>query len=85
MSTILPADLAAQVRAHIATGQFQSEEQVLREALAALDKRQLGLAKLKTLVDEAEADVAAGRVGPFDRDHLKREVRAHLAAQGIVD
>jgi antitoxin ParD1/3/4 len=85
MSTSLPSDLAAQIRAQIATGDFQSEEQVLREALSALEKRQRSLAKLKALVGEAEADVTAGRVGPFDRDELKREVRAHLAAQGIVD
>lgn len=82
---LLPTDLAAQIHAQVASGNFQSEEQVLREALAALEHRQQGLARLRALVAEAEADVAAGRVGPFDRDELKREVRAQLAARGVVD
>jgi putative addiction module CopG family antidote len=85
MINSLPPDLAAQIHAQVASGHFQSEEQVLREALAALERRQQGLARLKRLVDDAEADVAAGRIGPFDRDELKREVRAQLAARGVVD
>ena len=32
-----------------------------------------------------EADVAAGRLGPFDREQLKRDVRDQLAARGVVD
>jgi putative addiction module CopG family antidote len=85
MMNLLPPDLVAQIHAQVASGHFQSEEQVLREALAALERRQQGLARLQALIDDAEADVAAGRVGPFDRDELKREVRAQLAARGVVD
>lgn len=85
MSISLPADLAAQVQAHLATGQFASEEQVLREALSMLERRQQSMAHLKELIRAAEDDVAAGRVAPFDRDELKREVRAKLAAQGTAE
>jgi putative addiction module CopG family antidote len=85
MSISLPADLAAQVQAHLATGQFASEEQVLREALSTLERRQRSIAHLQELVCAAEDDVAASRVAPFDRDELKREVRARLAAQGIAE
>jgi antitoxin ParD1/3/4 len=85
MPISLPADLAAQVQAQLATGQFTSEEQVLREALITLERRQQSIAHLKGLVSAADADVAAGRVSPFDREELKREVRAKLAAHGIVD
>lgn len=85
MSIDLPADLAAQIHAQIATGQFQSEEQVLREAFSTLERREASVLHTKTMIREAEDDVAAGHVGTFDRDELKREVRAQLAAQGIVD
>lgn len=85
MSYALPADLYERIRAQLATGDFATEEQVLREAIDALERRQRSLARLRQMVAEAEADVAAGRVGPFDREELKREVRAELAARGIVD
>jgi Arc/MetJ-type ribon-helix-helix transcriptional regulator len=85
MMNLLPPDLVAQIHAQVASGNFQSEEHVLREALAALARRQQGLARLQALIADAEADVAAGRVEPFDRDELKREVRAQLAARGVAD
>jgi putative addiction module CopG family antidote len=85
MSISLPADLASLVQAQLATGQYASEEQVLREALATLERRRRSMAHLKELIRAAEDDVAAGRVAPFDRDELKREVRAKLAAQGIAE
>jgi Arc/MetJ-type ribon-helix-helix transcriptional regulator len=81
----LPADITDRIRAQLATGDFTSEEQVLREALDTLERRQQSLAKLREIVAEAEADFAAGRVAPFDREALKREVRAELAARSIVD
>ena len=37
------------------------------------------------MVAAAEEDVAAGRVGVFDRDGIKRDVRARLAERGITD
>ncbi len=76
MSMILPDDLSDRVRAQIDAGFFQSEEQVLHEALATLEQRQVNRARLRDMVLQAEADVAAGRMGPFDRDELKREVHA---------
>lgn len=84
MSMMLPGDLSDRVRAQIEAGHFQSEEQVLHEALATLEQRQQSFARLSELVRQAEDDVAAGRIGPFDRDELKREVRAQLESQGLV-
>jgi hypothetical protein len=37
------------------------------------------------MVTVADDDVAAGRVGNFDRDQTKRDVRARLAERGIDD
>ncbi len=68
MSMMLPGDLSDRVRAQIEAGRFQSEEQVLHEALAMLEQRQESRARLKELVRQAEDDVAAGRIGPFDRE-----------------
>lgn len=85
MNLSLPADIADRIQAQLATGEFKSEEEVLREALDTLERRQESLARLKEIVAEAEADIAAGRVGPFDREALKQQVRAELAAKGIVD
>ena len=76
MTYPLPADLQDRISAQLATGAFSSEEDVLRQAIDTLKRRQRGLSKLQEMVAVAEEDVAAGRVGPFDREAIKRDVRA---------
>jgi Arc/MetJ-type ribon-helix-helix transcriptional regulator len=78
-----PADIEQRVRAQIASGQFDSEDDVLREAMDTLERRQRGLSQLREMVREADADMAAGRVGPFDADETKAAVRQRLRAQEI--
>lgn len=85
MTHPLPSDITDRIQAQLATGDFASEEQVLREALETLERRQQSLARLKQMVAEAEADVAAGRVGTFDVDDIMRDVRERLAREGITD
>jgi hypothetical protein len=46
----------------------KTEDDVLREAIDTLEKRQRGLCELQEKVREAEADIAAGRRWPFDAD-----------------
>ena len=60
MSLELPPDLEDRIKAQVESGQFETEEDVLREALDSLEKRQGGLRELRQMVREAEADVAAG-------------------------
>lgn len=84
MTYPLPSDILSRIQAQLAGGGFDSEEQVLREAIEALERRQQGVAKLRQMIDAAQADVAAGRIGPFDREALKRDVRDRLAEQGIA-
>lgn len=79
----LPADLEQRVRAQIENGQFQTEDDVLREAMDTLEKRQRGLQALRDMVREADEDIAAGRVGPFNADETKNAVKKRLEAQGI--
>lgn len=78
-------DLAQRIQAQIASGQFTSEEEVLREAMDSLERRQRGLEQLRQQVQEAEADIAAGRVAPFDAEQTKRNVRERLRQEGITD
>jgi Arc/MetJ-type ribon-helix-helix transcriptional regulator len=85
MNYPLSADLQQRIDAQLAAGGFASEEDVLREAIEALERRQRGLAQLRAMVAVAEEDVAASRIGTFDRDEIKREVRNRLSDQGIRD
>jgi antitoxin ParD1/3/4 len=80
-----PPDIEQRIKAQLDTGQFQSEDDVLREAIDTLEKRQFGLKELQAMVAEADAEIAAGRVGPFDAEETKRAVRERLAQNGITD
>jgi len=57
-----PSDLQKRVRAQMETGLFETEDDVLREAIDTLEKRQRGLRELQDMVREADEDIAAGRV-----------------------
>jgi putative addiction module CopG family antidote len=83
MNTSLPPDIQQRIDAQLASGSFGSEADVLREALAALERRQHGLTQLHEMVAVAEADVIAGRVAPFDREEVKRDIRERLHERGI--
>ena len=80
-----PSDVEQRVRAQIESGQFATEDDVLREAIDTLEKRQRGLRELQDRVREADEDIAAGRVGPFHADETKRAVRERLAEHGITN
>ena len=79
----LPTDLEERVQAQLASGQFEMEAEVLRAAIDTLEKRQRGLRSLRDMVREADDDIAAGRVGPFDADKTKLAVERRLHAQEI--
>ena len=78
-----PTDIYQRVRAQIETGLFESEDDVIREAIDTLEKRQRGLERIRAMVREADLDIAAGRIAPFDADESKRIVRQRLADYGI--
>ena len=80
-----PSDIQQRVRAQIESGQFQTEDDVLREAIDTLEKRQRGLQELRDMVREADEDIAAGRIGPFKAQETKAAVRQRLQAEGIKD
>ena len=80
-----PSDIQQSIQAQLASGEFESEEEVLREAIATLESRQRGLQRLRQMVADAEGDIAAGRIGPFDAEVTKRAVRQRIERQGIID
>ena len=83
MNNSLPPDIQQRIDAQLASGSFGSAADVLREALATLERRQHGLAQLREMVAVAEADVTAGRVAPFDREAIKRDIHERLRERGI--
>jgi antitoxin ParD1/3/4 len=52
---------------------------------ARLEERVRCLSKLREMVAVAEEDAATGRLGTFDRDDVKRDIRNRLADRGYRD
>jgi Arc/MetJ-type ribon-helix-helix transcriptional regulator len=81
MAYQMPTDIDVRVKAQIASGNYPTAEDVLRDAMDGLERRQRSLANLQEMVRAAEEDVAADRVGPFDVDATMRGVERRLAAK----
>ncbi len=79
-----PPDIEQRVRAQLENGEFETEDDVLREAIDSLEKRQRGLREIQGMVRQADDDIAAGRVGPFNPEETKNAVRKRLQA-GEID
>lgn len=72
MPSRFPPDVDEQVKCHLATGQYSSEDDVLRSALRALKRQEEDLVAIR----EALRDLDAGDRGtPFDEfvDEFRRE------------
>ena len=74
--TVMPlqvsSELAATIEEEMATGQFASEEQLLREALAALREQREDFAAIQSGID----DWQAGRTRPIAE--VAAEIRQHF-------
>jgi putative addiction module CopG family antidote len=76
MSLQLTPELTATVQGFLAKGSYRTDEEVVREALVALQQRDRDLAEIL----EGIEDETAGRIQPW------REVRAELREKyGTVD
>ena len=60
MSEHIPLDVETSVHAFVATGRFANEEEVLRAAMAALERQEQSW----TAIAEGMEDEAAGRLAP---------------------
>jgi putative addiction module CopG family antidote len=58
----LPADLRHEIEERMASGQYASEEDVLREAMRALKSRDEEIAAIQAGIDDMEG----GRLRPFE-------------------
>ena len=81
-----PTDISQRLQAFIAGGSYRSEEEVLREALDALEQRELE--KLERWHDGNAIAIEQSRLGfsmPLDDAAVLSRLRERLAAEGIAD
>ncbi len=83
MQYMFPSDLRDRIEAQLALGIFSSEDDVLREAIETLEKRQQGQRRLRQMVQDAEAEIAAGSVDTFNADATKDAIRQRLLRNGV--
>ena len=89
ISIALPPEMVAIVRAAVATGEYASSSEVIRDALRdwthKRSLRQQGVAELRQLWQEALADKSPG-VSPEEvLDRLERRYRAIADAGGAAE
>ena len=86
MSYNFPPDLEGRVKARMSDGQYQSEDDLLREAMDALD--QLEQDKLTRWEERNRIALEQSRQGlskPLDDEAVLGRLRERLAKEGIVD
>lgn len=83
MEVRLTPEQEAKIRAAVAEGRLKQPEQALREALALWEQYEQRRVELNVLLEEAEADLEAGRYTDHEEgssealaDELIREARA---------
>lgn len=85
LTITMPGELAAEVRAAVAAGDYASTSEVMREALRDWKiKRavqQEELSALKADIDKGLAEVAAGRLNDFNANRIVERGRKLLAAR----
>jgi Arc/MetJ-type ribon-helix-helix transcriptional regulator len=86
MSYQLPSDISDRLQACIATGVYRSEDEVLRDALDALEQRHEK--KLRLWQDGNAIALEQSRQGlsrPLDDRAVLARLRDRLAAEGITE
>jgi putative addiction module CopG family antidote len=83
MQYTFPKDLRQRIDAQLALGLFLNEDDVIREAIDALEKRQQGLHQLRQLVQVAEAEIEAGNADSFNAETTKEAVRLRFLRSGV--
>jgi putative addiction module CopG family antidote len=86
MTYQLPADISERVQACVAGGRYHSEDEVLRDALDALEEREHE--KLMRWNEGNAIAIEQSRQGlstPLDDNAVLARLRARLAAEGITD
>ena len=89
MTITMPGDMAAEIMAAVAAGDYASTSEVVRDALRDWKTRRAiqlhEIAALKADIDQGLADVAAGRVKDFDKKKIVERGRKLLATRSSSD
>lgn len=89
MTITMPADMAAGVKAAVASGDYASTSEVIRDALRDWKARRTlqlhEIAALKADIDKGLADVTAGRLTDFDASKIVERGRKLLASRSSSD
>jgi antitoxin ParD1/3/4 len=85
LTITLTKDLAQRIKTAIATGQYASSSEVIRDALRewelAQARREHQLVELRKDIAKGLSDIEAGRVTQFDPQEIVRKGEELLAAQ----
>ncbi|MGZ8218663.1 type II toxin-antitoxin system ParD family antitoxin [Methylomagnum sp.] len=76
LSITLPAEMARLIREKVGTGAYDSDSEVIREAVRGWMDREQSLATLDTAIARGLADAEAGRVQ--DIDAVRGELRCRF-------
>jgi antitoxin ParD1/3/4 len=81
MNVHLPVDLERLVQDKVASGRYRSAEDVISNALRALEEQDLALdARAHAFKTEIERRLATGPATPMDFSEIKRRIRAEVEA-----
>lgn len=88
ISIALPAEMVHMIRNAVATGEYASSSEVVRDALRdwtlKRNLRQQGVEQLRELWQEARADETPGVCADEVLDRLERKYQAMADARGIA-
>jgi Arc/MetJ-type ribon-helix-helix transcriptional regulator len=89
MAYQFPPDVAQRIKAYLACGEYATEDDVLRDAIQALDARskayQDEVTRFRAELQESIEQADRGESRPLDPEALKREIRKELAEEGISE
>lgn len=86
MTVVVPEPMAAKIRAAVASGDYASTSEVVRDAMRLWsDRREFRHEELAALRNAWDAGKASGLAGPLDMKSIIGEARAEQAAAGEHD
>jgi len=86
MTVVVPEPMAAKIRAAVATGDYASTSEVVRDAMRLWsDRREFRRDELEALRNAWDAGKASGIAGPLDMKSIIREARAEQSATSEHD
>lgn len=85
MTLDISSDVAQQIDAFIATGDYVDESDVLRTALGLLERRAEQRVRFRSEIAPAIESLRRGEGEPLDIEDIKARGRQRLADEGITD